>query len=77
MKTIHDDRYRALIKLLVTEREQREMTQITLAQRLSHPQSYVAKVENLERRLDVIELADWLSALGVEPSEFMRGLAWW
>jgi len=77
MKTIHDDRYRALIRLLVAERELKEVTQTMLAQKLGRPQSFVAKVENLERRLDVVELADWLHALGVEPTEFVRNLRWW
>jgi hypothetical protein len=25
----------------------------------------------------VVELADWLHALGVEPTEFARNLRWW
>jgi hypothetical protein len=62
MKTIHDDRYLALIRRLVAEREQRSITQTVLASALVRPQSYVAKVENLERRLDIVELADWLFA---------------
>lgn len=64
MKTIHDDRYKSLIRQLVAEREARDITQTALAVALSRPQSYVAKVENLERRLDIVELADWLGALG-------------
>lgn len=39
------------------------MTQVELAQRLGKPQSYVSKVEILERRLDVIELNDWLKVI--------------
>lgn len=46
------------------------MTQVELAQRLGKPQSYVSKVEILERRLDVIELMDWLKVLGEEISAF-------
>lgn len=77
MKTIHDDRYQALIRQLVAEREQRSITQTVLANALARPQSYVAKVENLERRLDIVELADWLKILGVEREEFMRHFGWW
>lgn len=77
MKTIHDDRYQALIRRLVAEREQRSITQTVLANALIRPQSYVAKVENLERRLDIVELADWLKALKVERGEFMRHFGWW
>ena len=39
------------------------MTQVQLATLLKKPQSCVAKVENFERRLDFIELYDWLYAL--------------
>ena len=39
------------------------MTQVELAQCLGKPQSYVYKVETLERRLDIIELMDWLDIL--------------
>ena len=41
------------------------MTQVELARRLNKLQSYVSKVEILERRLDVIELMEWLAALGI------------
>ncbi|UGA36198.1 helix-turn-helix domain-containing protein [Chromobacterium haemolyticum] len=77
MKTIHDDRYQTLIRRLVAEREQRSITQTVLANALARPQSYVAKVENLERRLDIVELADWLKAIGVEREAFMRHFGWW
>ena len=41
------------------------MAQVELARRLNKPQSYVSKVEILERSLDVIELMDWLTALSI------------
>lgn len=37
------------------------MAQVELTQHFGKPQSYVSKVEILERRLDVIELLDWLN----------------
>lgn len=42
------------------------MTQVELARLLNKPQSYVSKVEILERRLDVIELMDWLKVLDTD-----------
>lgn len=48
------------------------MTQVELARRLEKPQSYVSKVEILERRLDVIELMDWLKLLEVELTNFLN-----
>lgn len=48
------------------------MTQVELARRLNKLQSYVSKVEILERRLDVIELIDWLKILQVELNNFLN-----
>lgn len=48
------------------------MTQVEVAQHLGKPQSYVSKVEILERRLDVIELCDWLKVLDKEITIFIN-----
>ena len=63
MSSIHDPRYRKLIKALILKRELKNITQVQLASSLKKPQSYVAKVENFERRIDVLELHDWLNVL--------------
>ena len=76
MSTIHDPRYIQLIEELVSARTQRNITQIVLAQRLGQHQSYVAKIEGLERRLDIIELFDWLQALNYEPQKFFQDIGW-
>jgi len=76
MKSIHDDRYRQLIQRLIEAREERAVTQTRLAESLGKPQSYVAKVENLDRRIDVVELADWLKVLGVNLQDFIQTLPW-
>ena len=71
MRSIHDPRYQYLIKKLITLRESKNVTQVELALRLGKPQSYVSKVEILERRLDVIELCDWLNAIHVKIADFI------
>lgn len=71
MRSIQDPRYQDLIKKLIELRESKNVTQVELAQRLGKPQSYVSKVEILERRLDVIELMDWLNALNTDLSSFI------
>jgi hypothetical protein len=35
---------------------------------------YISKVERRERRLDVVEFADWARALGVEPDDMFKAL---
>jgi len=77
MKSIHDPRYIEFIEKLTSERRAREITQEQLSTLLGRPQSYVAKVENLDRRIDMVETRDWLIALGVAPSEFMARISWW
>lgn len=57
---------------LIELRESKNVTQVELARRLNKPQSYVSKVEILERRLDVIELIDWLKNLEVELINFIN-----
>jgi len=72
MSSIHDPRYQKLIKELIRMRELKNITQVELASSLKKPQSYIAKVENLDRRLDIIELLDWLSALQTSISELLQ-----
>lgn len=65
MSSIHDPRYAAVIQRLVALRKEKGLTQAELAGRLGRfGQPDVAKVEGLQRRLDLIELIDWLGALG-------------
>ncbi|HGF9414591.1 TPA: helix-turn-helix domain-containing protein [Acinetobacter baumannii] len=60
------------MKELIQIREFKNVTQVELATSLKKPQSYIAKVENLDRRLDVLELHDWLSALEIPIVEFLE-----
>ncbi|MDH2528286.1 helix-turn-helix transcriptional regulator [Acinetobacter baumannii] len=72
MRSIHDPRYKTLIQKLIELRESKKMTQVELARQLMKPQSYVSKIEILERRIDVIELIDWLNTLDEEADIFIR-----
>ncbi|QDB81953.1 helix-turn-helix domain-containing protein [Acinetobacter pittii] len=72
MSSIHDPRYIGLIRCLIAMREERNVTQVQLATSLKKHQSYVAKIENLDRRIDLIELIDWLAALDINFSEFVQ-----
>ena len=72
MSSIHDPRYRKLIEALILKRELKNITQVQLASSLKKPQSYVAKVENFERRIDVLELHDWLTVLEISIVKFLE-----
>lgn len=69
-KSIYDDEYRRLIGMLKAERLAAGLTQQQVADRLGRPQSFVAKVEGCERRLDVVEFVNLCRALGVDPATF-------
>ncbi len=58
MKTIYNERYQRLINALVTVRRNSGLTQQQVAEKLSKPQSYIAKIEKLERKLDVLTQSD-------------------
>lgn len=53
------------MQVLVETRKSKGITQQELANRLDRPQSYIAKVETGERRLDVVEFIEWSTLLGV------------
>ncbi len=52
-------------------RKAADLNQRELAERLGKTQSYVAKVELHERRLDIIQLVEWLRALDADEKVFL------
>ena len=58
------DRLRAFLRRL---REEANLTQRDLGQRLDKPQSWVHNCETANRRVDVTELIAWARACGVSP----------
>lgn len=64
-KSIHTKQYRKLIGIIREERELRHITQEQLASMLSVQQAIISKIENCERRLDIIEFRQICIALGV------------
>jgi len=65
-KSTHSAEYAALRAELKRAREGASLSQRDLAQRLSVPHSWVAKVESGERRIDVVEFAWFLAACGAD-----------
>jgi len=74
MKSIHTERYSTLIRALIACRKEQGLSQTELARRVGRPQSYISKVENAERRLDVVEFLEICEAIGVDGGEVMRGV---
>lgn len=74
-KSLRTPRQRQLLALLVDTRKAKDMTQADVAAALGKPQSFVAKYENGERRIDVIEFIDIAAALGVMPTDILAQIS--
>ena len=73
-KTIYTKKQEELCVALRKARERAGLTQTELAERLGKPQSFVAKYEGGERRLDVVELLQVAKAVGFKPSRLVAKL---
>ncbi|MGC9524880.1 MAG: helix-turn-helix domain-containing protein [Limnospira sp.] len=72
MKSIFSREYDVFRRCMIAARKDANLTQATLAKTLEKPQSFVAKYENGERRLDVVEFLLITRAIGVDPGEIIR-----
>jgi transcriptional regulator with XRE-family HTH domain len=66
--------YQVLVELIAEVRDQAGMTQRDVADKLGQGQSWYAKNESGERRMDMLEVLAILDALGVDAGEFIRRL---
>jgi transcriptional regulator with XRE-family HTH domain len=73
-KSIYSARQGALCELLVAARRKAGLTQHEVARRLKRPQSFVAKFEGGERRLDVVEFLAVAEAIEADPVRMVRRL---
>jgi transcriptional regulator with XRE-family HTH domain len=73
-KTLHTRHNKIFLDKLQLARLDKRIRQTDLADRLGRDQALVSKVESGERRLDVIELRDWLQALEVDFIKFITEL---
>jgi transcriptional regulator with XRE-family HTH domain len=72
MKSIFTHEYNIFRRCMIAARKEAQLTQDSLAKSLNKPQSFVAKYENGERRLDVIEFLLVSRVIGVDPCEIFR-----
>lgn len=67
MGSISSREYDIFRRFMIAARKEAQLTQESLAKSLQKPQSFVAKYENGERRLDVVEFLIVTRAMGVDP----------
>ncbi|WP_099064914.1 helix-turn-helix domain-containing protein [Serratia sp. BW106] len=72
MNSVYSTEYQLVIKILRDARIEKGITQAKLAEALGRPQSFIAKVENGERKLDVVEFALIARLLGVDAGAVME-----
>lgn len=70
-KAIYGAAHRRLAALLREAREASGLRQADVAERVGMPQSFVSKYETGERRLDLVELEQVCSALGIGLLDFV------
>jgi transcriptional regulator with XRE-family HTH domain len=71
-KTLGSARHKFLVDLIVSKREAAGLTQTQLAEKLGEYQSFVARLESGQRRIDVIEFLDLAAKLGFDPAKAIR-----
>lgn len=72
VKTLGTERHKALIALLVEKREAAGLTQTELAAKLGEYQSFVARLESGQRRVDVVEFLELAELLNFDPARAIR-----
>ncbi len=73
-KSIHSKRYDAFCEQLISARKSAGLTQVQVSERLDKPQSFVAKYEGGERRLDVIEFIEIAETLNIDAPKLLTEL---
>lgn len=68
-KTIYSDDYARLRQWLRDQREAKGLTMREIGERLDVIHSWVGKVEQGERRLDLVEYIKYCDVLGINPHE--------
>lgn len=74
IKSLNSNEHKVLIDWLKKGRASQGMSMRELATKMKTPHSFIGKVEQGERRLDVVEYIRYCKALGVSPVEGLEFL---
>lgn len=70
-KSIHSKEYKVVLERMRKARLEAGLTQVQVAKKLGHHQSYVSKIESGERRVDVVELNKFAKLYGKSVNYFL------
>ena len=73
-KSVHSEGLKAFRQVMADARDKAGLTQQKLAGRLKKHQSFVAKYEGGERRIDVLEFITIARAMGADPVRLLKTL---
>ncbi len=73
MATVYSTAYRRLLERLRAARQAAHLTQVEVARAFGRPQSFVAKCEAGERRIDAVELARFAEVYGCSMEDLVGG----
>lgn len=74
LKTIYQSNYAKFIEAIVLARKKQDLTQAQVATALGKPQSYIAKIEAKDRKLDIVEFVALCEAINQAPCELIKFL---
>jgi transcriptional regulator with XRE-family HTH domain len=74
VKSIFTPEYSEVIEKLINARKKADLTQLQVAEKLGWRQDYISKLENRQRRLDIIELSRLAKIYKKPLSYFTKGL---
>ena len=71
-KSRYSKEYAQLLRALRQVRKEAGLTQTEVAQHFDAHASFVSKCESGERRIDVVELAEFCRLYGIKLTDFLR-----
>ncbi len=75
MLALRKNRKNLLLKLLKEARITANLRQLDVANSLGKPQSYIAKIESGERKIDFIEVLDICKQIKLDPKNLVDRLS--